>query len=106
MADKKKKAPAKPFIGYGTDVKAGKAITKSVKKAVVKKVAKAGTVAGKKVASGMAGSGKFIDKANKLGPNSLYSKKLAASAGFVKKTERNTPPLPLANKLRKTTKKK
>jgi hypothetical protein len=45
MADaKKKKAPAKPtapFIGYGTNVAAGKKITKSVKKTVVAKVKKA-----------------------------------------------------------------
>jgi hypothetical protein len=38
MADAKKKKtpkkPVKPFIGYGTDIKAGKAITKSVKKKV------------------------------------------------------------------------
>ncbi len=35
----KKKAKA-PFIGYGTNVKAGKAITKSVKKKVVKTIVK------------------------------------------------------------------
>lgn len=51
MADAKKKKvgpkkPTAPFIGYGTNVAAGKAINKSVKKTVVKKIVKSGAKTG------------------------------------------------------------
>ena len=46
MPDNKKKKPA-PFVGYGANIKQGKAITKSVKKNVVSGVTKAGKAYGR-----------------------------------------------------------